>query len=914
MVTFQRSFTLVSPPVRPVLWGTRSFMNSSHPMFRKAADAALAGMTVVMPNERGARALRTACEVRMATTGRPWSTPRVLSWSALLGWLWREAMLCGRIDRVLLSRDQQRVVWEHVISESKDGARLMNVAGAAARAREAWELIHSHHVPFPSPFFESAPETRAFAGWAGAFGQLCDRNSWIDNARSANELARSAAALRSIVPSLVAYGFDEVTPQQRAFLDALRDAGIRVEELAYVEQLRLDGSRDDAHVRQCAANDAEDELRRAAAWARAQLEARSSSQIGIIVPRLSDLRGTVERILTEVLQPETLFVGNGSAQPVFELSLGGALAECGLVDTALRALRLAAGSLPLEEAGRLVRSPYLSGATEERSARAGFDLALRRCNIPQITPEQLLTEARTAKCPILTKQLASFDSKCSVFAEHHALSKCAQYMSTALSALGWPGTLDSTEYQAHEAFLDVLRRFSAIEVVRPAKVAAAQAVHELSRMTREQAFRPRNTNAPIQVLGLLEAAGSVFDALWVCGMNDEAWPPHGSANPFIPAALQVKHALPHSSPQRDNDYAAAMLSRIYASAGDIIVSWPKRDKDRELRPAPQIANVVVAPELANPPALALASYIEVPIHDTFSDEQGPPPNPGPQQGGIKIFEFQSTCPFRAFAQTRLFARSLDEAYTGPNYIQRGQLVEDVLQRVWTELGDWQRLDALFDTPELQAMIARAVDGTIRELLPQPGRWYDNYRSVERARLTRLIMSWLELERRRTPFHGVVHQQEIEVAVGEISIKARVDRLDRLPDGSTAIIDYKTGEASWKAWLPPRMEKPQLPLYAIAQPPGRVSAVAFGVVRTEKCDLSGYARAGEILGKTSDNCQREMIDEIEAWRKELEAFAGAYLDGDAAVDPKFARKTCKWCHLGPLCRVHEQAPAEVVDDV
>jgi hypothetical protein len=111
-----------------------------------------------------------------------------------------------------------------------------------------------------------------------------------------------------------------------------------------------------------------------------------------------------------------------------------------------------------------------------------------------------------------------------------------------------------------------------------------------------------------------------------------------------------------------------------------------------------------------------------------------------------------------------------------------------------------------------------------------------------------------------------------------------------------------------------MEKPQLPLYAIAQPPGSVSAVAFGVVRTEKCDLSGYARAGEILGKANDNCQRDMTDEIEAWRKELEAFAGAYLDGDAAVDPKFARKTCKWCHLGPLCRVHEQAPAEVVDDV
>jgi probable DNA repair protein len=821
-------------------------------------------------------------------------------------------MLRGVVDRVLLSRDQQRVLWEQVISESRDGARLMNIPGAATRAREAWELVHSHQVPFPSPLFDRAPETRAFAGWAFAFDRVCDRNSWIDSARSVDELARSAAALRDVVPSLVTYGFDEVTPQQRAFLDALRAGGIHVEELGFIEQLRLDGSRGDEHVRQFAANDLEDELRRAGLWARDRLEAKLTAQIGIIVPRLSELRGMVERILTEVLQPEILFVGHEAAQPAFELSLGGALAECGLVDTALRALRLAAGSLPLEEAGRLVRSPYISGAEEERSTRAAFELALRRCKTPEITPEQLLTEARSAECTVLTRQLAAFQSKCAPFAEHHAPSKWAQHISVVLTALGWPGTLESTEYQAHEAFLEQLRRFSAIEVVRPAKMAAAQAVQELSRMTREQAFRPRNNNSPIQVLGLLEAAGSAFDALWVCGMNDEAWPPRGSANPFIPAALQIKHALPHSSPERDNEYAARILSRVYASAGDVVVSWPKRDKDRELRPAPQIAHLAVAAEIKKEPALAC--YFQVADCDTFADEQAPPASPGMQLGGIKIFEFQSTCPFRAFAQTRLFARSLDEAYAGPNPIERGQLVEDVLQRVWTELGDWQGLNAVFETPELQEIIARAVDGTLRQLLPQPGRWYDNYRAVERGRLAQLTTKWLELERRRTPFQGVVHQREIEVAVGEIAIKARVDRIDQLADGSTVIIDYKTGEASWKTWLAPRMEKPQLPLYAIAQAPGSVSGVAFGVARTEKCDLSGYARAGDVLGKNNDNCQRDMGREIAGWREELEGVAVAYLEGDAAVDPKSARKTCKWCHLGPLCRVHELAAAEVSDDV
>jgi probable DNA repair protein len=344
------------------------------------------------------------------------------------------------------------------------------------------------------------------------------------------------------------------------------------------------------------------------------------------------------------------------------------------------------------------------------------------------------------------------------------------------------------------------------------------------------------------------------------------------------------------------------------------VSWPKRDKDRELRPAPQIAGVAVATEAAEMRVPGFASYIHAIECDTFADEHAPAASPGAQQGGIKLFELQSTCPFRAFAQTRLLARQLDETYTGPNYIERGQTVENVLQRVWNEIGDWQRLDAMFDTPELQSIIARAVDGTLREFVPQPGRWFENYRSVERERLTTLAMNWLALERARMPFHGVVHQREIEIVIGEISIKARVDRIDRLPDESAVIIDYKTGEASWKMWERPRMEKPQLPLYAIAQAAGSVSGVAFGIVRTDRCDLSGYARAREIFGKTGGNCERDMGREIAGWREELEELAGAYLEGEAAVDPKSAHKTCKWCHLGSLCRVQEQGAAEVTDDV
>jgi ATP-dependent helicase/nuclease subunit B len=105
-----------------------------------------------------------------------------------------------------------------------------------------------------------------------------------------------------------------------------------------------------------------------------------------------------------------------------------------------------------------------------------------------------------------------------------------------------------------------------------------------------------------------------------------------------------------------------------------------------------------------------------------------------------------------------------------------------------------------------------------------------------------------------------------------------------------------------------MEAPQLPLYAVAQEMGKVAAVAFGVVRTNKCDLAGYTRRRELLAKPGGACERDMGQQITEWRKELEDLASAFLAGNAEVDPKFARKTCKFCHVDALCRVNEHERA------
>ena len=63
----------------------------------------------------------------------------------------------------------------------------------------------------------------------------------------------------------------------------------------------------------------------------------------------------------------------------------------------------------------------------------------------------------------------------------------------------------------------------------------------LGRMAAETLFQPETPEVPVQVLGLIEAAGMTFDHLWVMGLSDEAWPTPVHLNPFIPVHLPVSY-------------------------------------------------------------------------------------------------------------------------------------------------------------------------------------------------------------------------------------------------------------------------------------------------------------------------------------------------------------------------------------
>jgi ATP-dependent helicase/nuclease subunit B len=145
-------------------------------------------------------------------------------------------------------------------------------------------------------------------------------------------------------------------------------------------------------------------------------------------------------------------------------------------------------------------------------------------------------------------------------------------------------------------------------------------------------------------------------------------------------------------------------------------------------------------------------------------------------------------------------------------------------------------------------------------------------------------------------------------------------MDRLADGSHALIDYKTGKSSVSAWLGERPDDPQLPLYGIYSNE-RLGAVAFAKVKVGEMKFEGLACGEELIpGAVTLARSRTKLaksyasweDLLAGWKLELEALGQGYASGDARIAPKDLSRTCELCDLKPLCRVYERFNALSLD--
>jgi ATP-dependent helicase/nuclease subunit B len=886
-------------------------------------DAALQrGATILAPNQRTARELLLRYDrARQAAGGRTWKAPNILSWGAWTASLWRTAIVGGIESRVLLNALQERELWRRIIDS--DPAESIRPAASHAKLCEgAANLLGAYDVTGrfargSYPLHALTADAERFAGWYAQFEERCRNEVLLPASHLAVELA---AHLREghVVPAgeYLLYGFGAPTPAISLVLEALEQTGATIRHMAAA----VSGGAKPQLIR-CASSSSE--MRQCARWVREQLERNAGATVAVIVPDLSAVRGELERELRRAVAPHLSEVTAGEQAPIYEFSSGRPLDTLAMVQDALRLLRWCGGPVSLEDAGALLRSPYLRLAA---SPLRGAELDMHT-----VRPLTALRGEISMRNLVFTMQKVDIETTQSLRnlqsaarllqREKGSHAAFADKSRGVLHTAGWPGAnpLNNEERQALDRWEEALDRVATLDLLGT-RTAFDAFVSTMATTAREMLFAPENTGAPVQVMTAPEAAGSTADALWFLHADENTWPPKQALHPLLPWTMQRELGMPGANARADEEAARESLQRILSSAGETVFSYSCTTADGAQSTSPLVLEI--APQTA---AHAYGMHDEPPmLTEEHEDSQELPDLPeAVLSGGASVLTAQAQCGFRAFAERRLFAAPVDPREAGFTVMERGSHVHEVLQKFWNTVGSQGELIRMSASLTGGGRSERDVllRGYIDELFvaePQAA-WDAAYIDVQRKRLFKLLTEWLDFEMNDRPsFTVMATEKEVaDAQLGPLHLKLRVDRVDLVDaNGSegTILIDYKTGKAAAREWQGERPDAPQLPVYAIAGGLGQVDGLAFGAVKVgdDGMKLEGTAADPKLLGSRKTGSKEPFAIQLENWQRDLLKLAEAFAAGDASVEPKEYPKTCDRCAQRMLCRV-DAATLLALDD-
>jgi len=867
---------------------------------------------VVTASERAARSLAAAFHrARRAEGLTAWPTPNIQDWQSFARAAWDERADERSLDgRVVLSPLQEQSLWARIVAH----AALDAVQLAGASDRLAALAMDAHHLLCdyaPQLLKDNArtgwdQDAGAFSGWLTAFNELCRDGKLVSAARLPLELSASLETDTVEHPPLLLAGFDRILPTQHKLFAAWGVDGA-------VRQALLGATAEQVEFHQAA--DPAAELAACALWSKARLASDPHARLLVITQDARKRRGEIERGFLRFLGTNENSPGTAS---LIEFSLGVPLGQVALARGAQLLFRWLSDAIAENELDWLLATDQIADSPDESRALTAFMRALRRRGLqrPRWTLVEFLRQRPRAELPTeWVARLVQARQRLQEFARQLQTPLAwAEFSAQLLQIAGWPGVKRRNRTSVEE---QALRRWQqAVDDCASLgfdgrRVAWSDFLAALDRAVDETLFAPESQDAPILIAGPAESAGLTADAIWFLGASEEAWPAAGATHPLIPLPVQRETGMPHASPKLDWDLAIAMTRPVLASAPEIHFSYARQSEGVEARPSRIVAQAAGLPQPL--PADLTAAAISDPLTVVFDDATQLPYPLREVPGGSNVLTTQSRCAFQAFATARLDAEKWDAAEAGLTASERGLLLHEVLHSIWAGPPHGIRTHA-----ELAALtdLAAFVEGHVRRVLQEnmPARAREQmpqrYIELEGQRLVELITEWLRFEQGRLSFAVLETEKKTDVSIAGLPLHLRLDRVDRLNDGSLLVIDYKTGDAKAKSWDLPRPDDVQLPLYAGFALGGDVGGLVFAKLRAGENGFEGRVKAAKQTLKAglsgNSNLVRKPLtrQDMTAWRDEINMLATAFLAGRADVNPREFPETCKNCGLQALCRIQE----------
>lgn len=877
-------------------------------------DVLARGVVVVLPNPRAARTLRQSFNERQHAAGlTAWDAPSALTWTDWTRQLWSGLAIQGHELRLLLNTAQEHRLWREIIEASVAGRTLSSPDALAEMARSAWSLAAAHRGTPRIRGTATTFDTRTFAGWTERFRNVCVSEGYLSSAEVEEALRAHAGSgdLRLEDPVVLA-GFEEFTPAQSALVEALRANGTQITEAT------LKSPASSASLRAATVVPApRDEIVFAARWLRqlfADHVAESAPpRIAVLLPQPEESRAELESVFREILAPELQPIEADNSAAPWEFTSGAQLLAQQMVSDALALLRLAQGPLSIERLGTLLRSPFI-GVGSERQAAARFDANVLRRG-PYLLPELdmdglsrlVRQQSRAARTPpFVPGWLKAFDDVRIAKVRtpvSRGYAEWPEIIRDLLRAANWPGDRAPTPSEfstasAWDATLDLLATLD----FRSLRISFATAVKTFEQLLQSARLNPPAADAPIQIMRPEEAEGAVFDAVILLHATDEAWPEAPQLNPLLGWSLQQDLRLPGTDASRDGDRAMMHADSLLRRTSNLLVLSAATDERGPLRQSPLLQQLNI-PTVPSEDLVRPVTSATIVAEDMLPDDVTLPLLPSPElRGGANVLKLQAACGFRAFAEMRLHSATVDPCELGLDAIERGNLVHRALESFWSVTQSQAELRSL-SAEERHRRLSDAIDAAFSMLsAPSPG-WGAAYIGLQRERLRRLLLSWLDVELQRGPFTVRRREERTTIPIGPLRLKVQPDRIDEV-EGGVVLVDYKTGyHARPSNWLGNRPDDPQLPLYALLTKEDELQALLFGRVRPgSEMKWQGLAANQSILPTQ----KRQMIADLELrrseWNTVLTTLAEDFAAGRADVNPKSIAVNCDGCPQRLLCRI------------
>ena len=778
----------------------------------------------------------------------PTKIPKVFSYKLWLEHYWKKNNP-QRTTR-LLSASELRFILQKVIKKSSSNYSEVIVDELI----KSYTICKAYFINISKiSSFPSSP-SNLFIKWIREFEIIKKTNNFIDSTDLSYQVINLLKA-SSEKEKYYLYGFKKNTPEQNEIFKILNCQSLKAKELKN-------------NIQAVAFNDEESEILRIAKWAKEISAKNSESQIGIVIPNLSELQHLIRSSFDQEFNSSLL----ETHHKPYNISLGVPLVQYPLIKDLLSLLEISTqiinGNIEVDKLIKVITSPYIKGAQLELNSRSLSVTKILSLSSKESSLNKILPLFKN--CPILIEILTEL--KVLKFNKENTLEDSLESINLILSCYGFTSDriLSSTEYQLFEKYQNeslILNRLSNLQTKENLFDVISILKSHLSRVI----FQPKSGISNIHILGSLEAEGLYFDHAWVSSMTSNFLPSKIKMPLFIPQKTSVEYSLPSSSFHLVTEESNETLNALNNLSQNLTYSYAKLINSRGEFPTPFIKFIDYphyAPPSIKPRELEYIDDFKAPSINNFNIRKG-----------VKTLQNQMSCSFKGFSE-RFQIDDFDLPHVGLNRLEQGNLIHAILETFFNEITSNISLLNLSEN-ELDKLIKKHIEYALEEL-PR-----DNFKFNEKIRLVTIIHNYLELEKQRSGFEILETESTSEVNINGLKFSTRIDRMDQLEDGSKLIIDYKTGNGiKISQMIGDPIEQAQLPIYAISN---AVDNVAFATINSNNCQFNSINKN-----------KSEWVKQINEWTLSLNTSSLNFQNGIADVLP--TKNACDFCEYDLLCRV------------